>query len=237
MVGVRSRDNTGGCLFAWHTAEPIYARSSSSSSNFPLDHMELWGGGGWARPGRQTSHPQWGRYMRVQPVPAWGCRRCSQPGMGQLSRAWRQGVGWVLRVQVPRKLRWPQGSHQDPRSPGAPAPPIIHPQALKGGARLSLQVTLLYGPELGGHHARPASSVEAVTYERTQCEAHSLMAVTGLGEPRRVSLRRLQLGGHVAHCEARGLFFELLEKKKKKLISFSSFPTCLGLPCCPLAGS
>ena len=126
----------------------------------------------------------------------------------------------MLRVPVPRKLRWPHGSHQDPRSPGAPAPPIIHPRALKGGARLSLQVTLLYGPELGGHHARPASSVEAVTYERTQCEAHSLMAVTGLGEPRRVSLRRLQLGGHVAHCEARGLFFELLEKKKKSLSLF-----------------
>ena len=133
----------------------------------------------------------------------------------------------MLRVQVPRKLRWPQGSHQDPRSPGAPAPPIIHPQALKGGAWLSLQFTLLYGPELGGHHARPASSVEAVTYERTQCEAHSLMAVTGLGEPRRVSLRRLQLGGHVAHCEARGLFFELLEKKKKAYLFFL-LPNMLG---------
>lgn len=169
---------------------------------------------------------------------------CTRMGMQEVQPAWHgpaeQGMtaGGRLGAQGagPQEAKVATGSHQDPRSPGAPAPPIIHPQALKGGARLSLQVTLLYGPELGGHHARPASSVEAGTYELTQSEAHSLMAVTGLGEPRRVSLRRLQLGGRVAHCEACGLFFELLEKKKK-LISFSSFPTCLGLPCCPLAGS
>lgn len=45
--------------------------------------------------------------------------------------------------------------------------------------------------------APPSSSVEVGTYGRTEHEAHSLMTFMGLGEPRRVSLRHLQLGGHL----------------------------------------
>ena len=66
--------------------------------------------------------------------------------------------------------------------------------------------------------ASPSSSVEVGTYRRAEHEAHSLMTLMGLGEPRRVSLRHLQLGGHLAHCEACGFLF--LSFKKKSLSLF-----------------
>ena len=72
--------------------------------------------------------------------------------------------------------------------------------------------------------ASPSSSVEVGTYRRAEHEAHSLMTLMGLGEPRRVSLRHLQLGGHLAHCEACGFLFLSF---KKKAYLFSLLPNVL----------
>lgn len=233
MVGVRSRDNTGGCLFAWHTAEPIYARSSSSSSNFPLDHMELRGGGlsqAW-----KSDKPSTVRQVHAGPA-------CTRMGTQEVQPAWHGPAeqGTTAGGRLGAQTAGPQEAKVATRKPPRPTEPWDSstsnnpPSGPPGWGQAEPAGYIALWARAG--RASPSSSVEAGTYRRTQHEAHSLMTVMGLGEPRRVSLRRLQLGRHVAHCEVRGFFFELL-KKKKKLISFSSFPTCLGLPCCPLAGS
>ena len=157
--------------------------------------------------------------MRTQEVqPAWP--GLAEQGMTAVGRLGAQGAGPQEAKVATRKPPRPTEPWDSSTSNNPPSGPQGWGQAEPVGY-IALWVRAGLAP--------PSSSVEVGTYGRTEHEAHSLMTLMGLGEPRRVSLRHLQLGGHLAHCQACGFFFlSFFFFFFKKAFLFFLLPNVLG---------